>query len=342
MAPPRSVTREEREARAQRQWQKYKESRRLRFKFLTERVGHLSPSIQEIYDSAGKEPQLETHLPFPHEKEIKSQADSGNRSDHWFASTNQLGEASPGGTIGLLGMLATADVGDKFIKRCFDDARQDSAWLYKDHFEGHARDYPPWTSRKSDASVKLQRLHIMVDALANDRDSPLIWKLLNSMFRLNGYLMKILRFIDEKNASLGGQPALPDGSNIKDQSLKASWVLHRAWIRLLHYRSLSFGSQARGIDQLREILVIARAQLEEELRRAPPGSRKIFEGLVQFETTLESLNSFLETLAAEFGNYSAPKLGARRPYTASDFNIDADRVGASWNRVCTVISIQPQ
>lgn len=36
--------------------------------------------------------------------------------------------------------------------------------------------------------------------------------------------------------------------------LKMSWVLHRAWIRTLHLRSLEIGLEKFGWDHLRQIM----------------------------------------------------------------------------------------
>ncbi|KAG4035242.1 hypothetical protein MFRU_001g00130 [Monilinia fructicola] len=333
--PPRPATQKERAERAQLQWNSHQRIRRARLKFLTEKT--TGPEgfdvIKQMGDYAAGEGNVERKLLAMSKGEVKRHIDAGKNSDRWFLGKNMLGEDSPRDAIGLLGLLATANVGDKFIESYFKDTNQDSAWLFRNQFEGHPADYPPWTTQTDDTSSKLRHFHTMVDALAKDPDSLPLWKHLNAMFRLTGYLTEILRFIDVRNAHLRGQVALPDGSNIEDASLKASWVLHRAWIRLLHYRSLSFGSKARGIEQLKEILVIARAQLEEELRLVPASTRQIVKSLLQFETTLGSLNLFLEALATKFGQYSVPNPGAKRPYKVSDFDIDADRVGALWSQI---------
>jgi hypothetical protein len=48
----------------------------------------------------------------------------------------------------------------------------------------------------------------------------------------------------------------PDGQNIEDRHLRIAWVLHRAWIRALHYRSLSFGTRDFGFEQIKKILFL--------------------------------------------------------------------------------------
>ncbi|ESZ95577.1 hypothetical protein SBOR_4057 [Sclerotinia borealis F-4128] len=345
MAPPRLPTQKERLANAQREWNNYQAIRKRRLRFMTNRhvgLGTYNSPVLSIRELTEEEKLDKKLLASSLEKsKVKMHMNTGDTSDLWFTGTNLLGDDSPRDIIGLLGLLATVNVGDKFIENCFHDLTvHSSAWLYKNHFEGHKADYPPWTAKNDDASLKLQQFHAMVDALAKAPGSPALWKRLNAMLRLSGYLMKILRFVDEQNPYLG-RPALPDGSNIQSSQLKASWVLHRAWTRLLHCRSLSFGSRDRGVDQLKEILVIARAQLEQEIRKAPADSRNIPEGLVEFETTLENLTLFLEALATEFGSDSVPKPGARKPYSVSDFNIDPDRVGALWNEITQPVRPDP-
>ncbi|KAJ8071551.1 hypothetical protein OCU04_001865 [Sclerotinia nivalis] len=333
-------------AHAQLEWNEYLKTRRSRLKFITEKAVNDDgyDYIIEGKDYAIGEAELEKKLIFsgkgPQKRKVKSYVESSKES--WFSGIDMLGGGSPRDTIGLLGLLAAASVGDKFIERYFDDlATNDGAWLHKSQFEGHKADYPLWTAQNDETSLKLQQFHAMVDALAKHPDSPRLWKHLNAMFRLSGYLMKILRFVDEQNAHLGGRPALPDGSNIEEPRVRAAWVLHRAWVRLLHFRSLSLGSRPRGVDQLKNILVIARAQLEEEIRGVPADSRNILEALLGFETTLGTLTLFLKALATEFGEDAVPKPGAQRPYSVSDFNIDADRVGASWSQITQALRPDP-
>jgi hypothetical protein len=45
----------------------------------------------------------------------------------------------------------------------------------------------------------------------------------------------------------------PDGQNIQNRHLRTAWVLHRALIRALHYRSLSIGDADHGWAQLQHI-----------------------------------------------------------------------------------------
>lgn len=337
----------ERVDHAQEAWRKWLNLRKLRLKFVSEEA--LDEGGFNVFkfgeDYLAREAKLERLLLLskgtPHRKQIQNYIDSSNKAADLFTDKGMLRkEGGSKDTLGLLGMLAAANVGDEYIDSFVEDlTAYGSAWLYSDEFEGHKADWPPWVTGQDDASLKLQRFHNMVHALASDRNAPSPWKHLNAMFRLNGYLMRILRFVDERNARLGGRPALPDGSNIADPAIKAAWVLHRAWIKLLHYRSLSLGAQARGVDSLKNILIIGRAQLEEETRSVPVESRKVYESLLEFVTTLQTLTTFLQALANEFSQESIPRPGTQEPHVISHFNIDSDRVSAAWAQVRIVIII---
>ncbi|KAG0651054.1 RPM1-interacting 2 [Hyphodiscus hymeniophilus] len=67
------------------------------------------------------------------------------------------------------------------------------------------------------------------------------------------HLYLLQRFTDPRNPEIQSKP-LPNGSNINSGVLRASWVLHRAWIRALHYRSLYTGHEGHGWDQIKDIL----------------------------------------------------------------------------------------
>ncbi|TGO24385.1 hypothetical protein BPAE_0104g00150 [Botrytis paeoniae] len=353
MPPPphgRKLSHAERVAHAQEEWRKWLSLRKLRLKFVSEEA--VDEGGFDVYKFGenyfAKEAKLDRLLLLsegsPHRRQIQNYVESSNKAANLFTEKGMLRkEGGSKDTLGLLGMLAAANVGDEYIDSFVEDlTAYGSAWLYSDEFEGHKADWPPWVTGQDDASLKLQRFHNMVHALVSDRNAPSPWKHLNAMFRLNGYLMRILRFIDERNAHLGGRPALPDGSNIADPAIKAAWVLHRAWIRLLHHRSLSLGAQARGIDSLKNILIIGRAQLEQETRSVPVESRKIYESLLEFVTTLQTLTTFLQALANEFSQDSIPKPGAQEPYIISDFNIDSDRVSAAWAQITHPSKPDPQ
>ncbi|KAF7956890.1 hypothetical protein EAE96_004214 [Botrytis aclada] len=347
--PGQKLRHAERVAHVQEQWRKWLELRRSRLKFESEQVvDHRGMDVFKFGENySEREAKLEKLLLLsdtPYRSQIQNYIDSNHKVADLFIDKGLLrAESNRLDTLGLLGMLAAASVGDEYIESYVQDLEASGGtWLYSDEFEGHKADWPPWVTGQDENSLKLQRFHNMVHALASDRNAPSPWKHLNAMFCLNGYLMRILRFVDERHAHLGGRPALPDGSNIADPALKASWVLHRAWIRLLHHRSLSLGAAARGVDALKNILIIGRAQLEQEIRTVPVENRKIYESLLEFVTTLQTLTTFLQALANEFSQDSIPKPNTREPYTISDFNIDSDRVSAAWAQITHPSKPDPQ
>jgi hypothetical protein len=65
------------------------------------------------------------------------------------------------------------------------------------------------------------------------------------------------RLMDGRNPGLDmdSEPQ-PDGPNIKNRHLRNAWILHRAWIRALHYRSLSIGDDLYGWEQIQQIMVL--------------------------------------------------------------------------------------
>ena len=66
------------------------------------------------------------------------------------------------------------------------------------------------------------------------------------------------RFVDLRNAETNEYPLL-DGSNLSDDHLKMSWLLHRAWIRTLHLRSLKMGPTRFGRSHMVQILELGMA-----------------------------------------------------------------------------------
>ncbi|KAH6675483.1 hypothetical protein B0J14DRAFT_691429 [Halenospora varia] len=98
------------------------------------------------------------------------------------------------------------------------------------------------------------------------------WSSINSVFFMLDRLTFLTRLLDRRNPYLPSEP-LPNGANILDPDLKVSYALRRAWIRLLHYRSLNLGPRRMGERQLEMILEASLESLERELRVAPPRPR---------------------------------------------------------------------
>lgn len=86
---------------------------------------------------------------------------------------------------------------------------------------------------------------------------------IKELFVFINHLKLLERFVDPRNPETSQKP-LPDGTNLEDGVLRASWILHRAWIRALHYRTLYAGEEGYGWEQLQQILKITYAFLEAE------------------------------------------------------------------------------
>lgn len=83
-------------------------------------------------------------------------------------------------------------------------------------------------------------------------------------FKLIDKLCMRGRFLDSRYHNQTSQP-LPDGTNIEHIDLRLSWLLHRLWIRLLHYRPLYQGDDPIGIQQIDNVRGMSLALLRNEL-----------------------------------------------------------------------------
>ncbi|RDL34666.1 uncharacterized protein BP5553_07794 [Venustampulla echinocandica] len=90
-----------------------------------------------------------------------------------------------------------------------------------------------------------------------------------TLFRLINILTVMRRFADGRNPETRDKP-LPDGSNLLEPDLRRSWVVHRAWIRLLHYRGFHRGLEPFGVEQLRYIMQSTFALYLEEVYNVAP------------------------------------------------------------------------
>ncbi|PSS16947.1 hypothetical protein M430DRAFT_59337 [Amorphotheca resinae ATCC 22711] len=108
------------------------------------------------------------------------------------------------------------------------------------------------------------------------------------------------------------QSPLPDGTNLESASLRVSWILHRAWIRALHYRSLHAGPHNYGGQQIKHILALSLFFLEGE-------ARKIEAGLDELKSPpeFEALNSCATTLTTALIGVARDVVTESRP-TPSD------------------------
>ena len=108
----------------------------------------------------------------------------------------------------------------------------------------------------------------------------------------------IRRLVDRRNASLDSEPQ-PDGTNIRSRYLRSAWVLHRAWIRSLHYRSLSLGSEDFGFGQIETINQIVTTFLMFEVRNhdwEPPIAQANSGWLQPFQDLYSTIDEALDRI----------------------------------------------
>jgi hypothetical protein len=94
------------------------------------------------------------------------------------------------------------------------------------------------------------------------------WKKLFQAINYLDHLSVLKRFVDDRNPETASRPH-PDGSNLQDADLKVSWVLHRQFLRTLHYRSLYFRDKPHGIIELEQINYISLLLYHNELQSVP-------------------------------------------------------------------------
>lgn len=149
-----------------------------------------------------------------------------------------------------------------------------------------------------DGGNMLDREHIPL--FMSDR----IWDHIKAAFSLLGHLSLLRRLTDGNNPEASQKP-LPDGTNLEFPALRSSWVLHRAWIRALHYRSLHAGSHGYGVRQLYHILALSMILLDGEAARTENGSPELkdppeFQALIDCtQSLIVALNGVLSDLLTE-------------------------------------------
>jgi hypothetical protein len=102
----------------------------------------------------------------------------------------------------------------------------------------------------------------------NPPDNERTWDHIKNLFEFLNSMKLLERFVDPRNPETVQKP-LPDGTNLESGVLRASWVLHRAWIRALHYRTLFAGTDSFGWVQLQHILKLVLAFHEAENGEIP-------------------------------------------------------------------------
>jgi hypothetical protein len=187
-----------------------------------------------------------------------------------------------------------------------------------------------WTRKVSkDPNDKVNGVFGGLNPPGNDRTWDSIW----NAFTLLKHLKLIERFVDPRNPETD-QEALPDGMNIDSGILRASWALHRAWIRALHYRSLYTGEDSVGWDQIKQIIKLAYAFHESENVNVPKERRQRHE----FALVYKMYNDVAQALGAmnkELFQETRPQL-ADEAYTPAEtviYNLQHDRFEALFLKV---------
>lgn len=172
--------------------------------------------------------------------------------------------------------------------------------------------------------------------LAPRFSSDRTWDHLKFAFLLLDQLSLLQRLVHGKNPETQQMP-LPDGTNLEHQSLRASWALQRAWIRALHYRSLSMGPHRYGEQQINDILKLSLTLLDGEALRIKAGQPEL-NATREFDLLLDCSKVLIETLSAiatDLRTESRPALrGAQyAPEETFAYNAEPRRLAAIYKRV---------
>ena len=140
-------------------------------------------------------------------------------------------------------------------------------------------------------------------------------------------LRLIRRFADLRNPTTH-QRALPDGSNLESGALRLSWILHRAWIRALHYRSLNFAYSEFGLNQIKQIMRLSAAFQRIEVLEVPfEPVEKHQNPYPEIEFTYSWVLKYLSLVATALFTETRPP-PFTRPYTEDEtisYNLEAER-----------------
>lgn len=159
---------------------------------------------------------------------------------------------------------------------------------------------------------------------------------LKAAFLLLDQICLLRRFADGNNPETRQKP-LPDGSNLESPALRSSWLLQRAWVRTLHYRSLHLGPHNYGVKQIHHILALSILMLNCEATRSGNGADELknppeFESLVSCANSLiKALTGVVTDLATEFRPAMEGVI-----YTTEEtvqFNMDPKRLAVIYKAV---------
>lgn len=170
-------------------------------------------------------------------------------------------------------------------------------------------------------------------------DAERIWKVIHLAFSMFDMAFTLNRFLDRRYPAMREVP-LPDGENIVHPDLRAAWALQRAWIRLLHYRSLFVGQDAIGLDHLSHTMWLVYAFLKLELTRVPHRPWPIHQG--DRHPELAFMDEAMDEMIGALREMGDVLLVETRPLTADgpyseqetmEFNAADDQIVASFHNV---------
>ena len=155
-----------------------------------------------------------------------------------------------------------------------------------------------------------------LNAISKNKDfivqhgSPDLWNQVTCACKLLKKIRIMRRLVDNRNQGLDmNETPLPNGLNIQNRHLRTSWILHRAWIRALHYRSLSIGAEKHGVEQIEHIMLLSLGFLALECDNWG------FEPIVNQQNPPEfaTLGSFYEQIQNALENLGTELVSETRP-----------------------------
>jgi hypothetical protein len=185
----------------------------------------------------------------------------------------------------------------------------------------------------------LRDIGVAVGELHDREQTPLfiadrVWNHIKAAFSLLDHLCLLRRLTDGNNPETVQRP-LPDGTNLEFPALRSSWVLHRAWIRALHYRSLHAGAQDYGVKHIRQVLALSMVLLDGEVARRSSGDADY---PIEFHSFSQCSYSLITALNGVLSDLLTDPRPAQEgvEYTPEEtllFNIESDRMVSIYKTV---------
>ncbi|KUJ23978.1 uncharacterized protein LY89DRAFT_712928 [Mollisia scopiformis] len=167
-----------------------------------------------------------------------------------------------------------------------------------------------------------------------------LWSPIRELWGLLKHLRILRRFADGRNPEVTARP-LPNGENIPPQhdALTIAWVLHRAWIRMLHYRTLVIGIPVdgspnpeiknRGLGYLYRNFQLSLALLSLEMRDVKRDPESQQDNLARYSTihrTSQDIDAALKALGQFIDTETRPPTRTRTKAETRVYNLRPDRI----------------